>query len=265
MAFKASDYLITPVDLYHGIVALFRLSPMGWVKLILVLGTFFVARHYGVGFIDAGFLTFLIATFAYNIEALVPLSFALASLLLIVLIMILGPHTEYVNETTWPEPIAVWVYYFLAIGVLKQMKDVLMDRREGDQKGKADTGDGIVEGEGEFIPRPNPASIPPVTLYFRAPASPASPQKAKATSTQSTQPATVSVPRTPPARVSPTTERTSAWSEPATTTPPTTRSKVHTARRETYGGKYIVEEKGNHISIRSKQKHKLKHEHSHHH
>ncbi len=131
MAFKVTDYILTPMDLYHGIRALLKLSLMGWVRLILVVGAYFVARHYGASIIDAGFITFLVVTFTYDIEARIPLSLALGALILIVLILTLGPHTEFINETTWPEPIAVWVYYFLAIGVLKQMKDVL-----GGERGK---------------------------------------------------------------------------------------------------------------------------------
>jgi hypothetical protein len=123
MAFKATDYLITPHDVWLLVLALFRMSLRDTFKLLLVLCVGFVAEHYGVGFVDILFIIFLVGVFIYDISARVPISLALGLLILIVLVMLVGPHTEFVNETTWPEPIAVWVYYSLAIGVLKQMKD----------------------------------------------------------------------------------------------------------------------------------------------
>lgn len=128
MAFKATDYLILPSDVFHLIRALLRMPLIGWMKLLLLIGGYFFAVHFGADTIDALFVVFLIAMFAYNIDAKISISLALILLVSIVLTMLLGPYVEFINETTWPEAIAVWVYYFLAIGVFKQMKDMFMER-----------------------------------------------------------------------------------------------------------------------------------------
>ncbi len=134
MSFKASDYLITPKDFFLLFRSLFRLSLFLWAKIIVLVGAFFLATHFGAGTVDALFILFFVAVFIFNIEARVPISLALFFLVAIVLIMLLGPYTEYVNETTWPEAIAVWVYYLLAIGVLKQTKDLFASRGESEEE-----------------------------------------------------------------------------------------------------------------------------------
>lgn len=129
MASKATDFLITPRDLWKLLQLLFHMSILGWVKLLALIGAYFAARYFGVGFVDTIFAVFAVAVFAYNLDARIPIVSALIGLGFIVLILIIGPHTQALNETTWPEPIAVWVYYFLAIGVAKQMKDMFVARR----------------------------------------------------------------------------------------------------------------------------------------
>jgi hypothetical protein len=130
MSFKATDYVITPADLFRAIRALFRLSWRDWVR-ILVVGAILALlwKMYGVDLSDLAFIGLFLSVFAWNLDARIPIGGALAGLVLIMAIMLVGPHTEYVNETTWPEVVAVWVYYFLVIGVLKQVKDVFMEGR----------------------------------------------------------------------------------------------------------------------------------------
>lgn len=141
MSFKATDYLITPRDVWVLFKALFGLSFFGWVKLVLLIGAFFLARHYGADVVDAFFCAYLVGVFAYDMDARISISGALGLLVLIMVIMVVGPYTEFVNETTWPEPIAVWVYYLLAIGVMKQIKDTYISRDCEDGSGEEEGND----------------------------------------------------------------------------------------------------------------------------
>ncbi len=124
MAFNATDYIITPRDIFLFLKSFLR-SGRDRVKLALLVAVFLAALLFGAGVVNALFLAYFFSVFAYDIAARISLSLALLLLVLIVFVMLIGPYTEFINDTTWPEPMSVWVYYFLAIGVLTQLKEMV--------------------------------------------------------------------------------------------------------------------------------------------
>ena len=132
MAFKATDFLITPSDIPRAIRGLFHMSWGGWIRLGLFIAAFFAIRHFGMDIDDAFFALFFAAIFLWDIDGRVPVSGAIGFLVLIVLIKVIGPYTQEVNETTWPEVIAVWVFYLLSTGVLKYVWDHMRGKEGAD-------------------------------------------------------------------------------------------------------------------------------------
>jgi hypothetical protein len=130
MAFKATDFLITPSDIPRAVRWLFGMSWGGWLRLALFVGAVFAIRHFGMDVDDALFALFFVAVFLWDIDGRIPVSGALIFIVLIILIKLLGPYTQILNETTWPEAIAVWVFYLLSIGVLKFVWDHMRGKDE---------------------------------------------------------------------------------------------------------------------------------------
>ena len=123
MAFRAMDYFITPRDLSKLLRSLMHISGRNLLK-IFSLGIFcFVLKYFGISVENGLFVVGLLIVFLWNIDARLPIGSALAMLIAIILVLLVGPHTEFINETTWPEAMAVWVYFFLVIGVAKQIFD----------------------------------------------------------------------------------------------------------------------------------------------
>ena len=117
------DYVITPRDLLRLLRSLMHISRQSVLK-IFALGIFcYLLKYFGMGFENGLFAVGLIVVFLWNIDAKLPIGGALATLIAIILVLLIGPHTEFINETTWPEAMAVWVYFLLAIGVAKQIFD----------------------------------------------------------------------------------------------------------------------------------------------
>jgi len=72
---------------------------------------------------------FIVALFWWNIDSRLPIGFALA---LLILIMILSAikQASFINaniQDSFLESIAVWVYFFLVIGVFKQIVECKME------------------------------------------------------------------------------------------------------------------------------------------
>lgn len=134
MPFRATDFLITPSD---GIAVLryFRdLSLSGWVRMFVLTLSTFIAYHFGVSLTNTVFLFILLWVFLFNVDARAPIKAALVCLVLIIVLLLLGKYVESIDADAWSESIAVWVYYFLAIGVLKQVKDHVLTDADGEEK-----------------------------------------------------------------------------------------------------------------------------------
>jgi hypothetical protein len=123
MAFKATDYLITPKDIWGLGNYLLDLTGKQWLYLCLIGAIVFFAHHYDVGATNLVFLGILLWVFLFDVDARVPLKGALVSLLLIIVLVIAGKYSPYIDGDAWSEQVAVWVYFFLSIGVIKQVKD----------------------------------------------------------------------------------------------------------------------------------------------
>jgi hypothetical protein len=131
---RLSDYTFTPRDFGQLFVGLFRrlrhADLLDWIGIVL-LGAFTVGLHTytALGYDDIFFWVFAAWIFYFDLDARVSIGCALAGLITIPLLLFLG-DLGYAFGETGSEEVAVWVYFFLVIGVVKQVWDSIQDSRE---------------------------------------------------------------------------------------------------------------------------------------
>jgi len=86
--------------------------------IILVLGLFIFTK---LTSIDIFFWAFFISMFYWHIDSRVSIGGALVGLVAVMILTILGNWKLFTNAQNWSETVAVWVYFFLVIGVVKQI------------------------------------------------------------------------------------------------------------------------------------------------
>jgi hypothetical protein len=137
--FRASDYLLTPRDVYSWlaqVVARISWRDAAGVFIILYVGLYgrFV---FNVSWQGTFFLCFIAALVYWRLDSRVAISLALAGLVCIPLLLILFNQTILLTGQYWAERVAVWVYYFLVIGVLKQIAEYMASQRRQSKKKKS--------------------------------------------------------------------------------------------------------------------------------
>lgn len=128
-----SEYLFGPQDFWLLIRWAYRrargFSRMTWLKL----GAIFLVELillFGTEFGPQGlfFWGFVLATFLFDWDDRVPITFALAGLILIPFLLILKQYTALILADLWAEEVAVWVFFFLVIGVVRQAYEIWRER-----------------------------------------------------------------------------------------------------------------------------------------
>ncbi len=125
-------YFFLPTDF---LLLLWRGIRFAWRERLRVASVSIVAivAWYGMGAGVEGtaFLAFLAAVFAWDLDGRVSIGAGLACLVLIVVLQALIQSGVLLLFEESTETVAVWAYYFLCIGVLKQLVDLV---REGRRK-----------------------------------------------------------------------------------------------------------------------------------
>ncbi|PID52291.1 MAG: hypothetical protein CR972_02340 [Candidatus Moraniibacteriota bacterium] len=79
--------------------------------------------------IDIFFWTFFLSLFYWHIDSRVSIGGALACLLAIPVLLIAENNFGYINGGVWAEEVAVWAYFFLVIGVVKQIYEYIWESK----------------------------------------------------------------------------------------------------------------------------------------
>lgn len=117
------EYFFTPKDVFRFLRLIYAwLNFKNAVGLagVLVLTVIFY-QGWGLSFESSVFLTYLIATLYWWIDARVALGFGIGCLVLIPVFLILNQWGVLPEGENLAEDIAVWAYYFLVIGVIRQI------------------------------------------------------------------------------------------------------------------------------------------------
>lgn len=80
--------------------------------------------------IDIFFWIFFFSMFWWNIDGRVSIGFALVFLITIPILLALHQYAGVAHSEAWAEMVAVWVYFFLAIGVMKQVWEMAWEKKE---------------------------------------------------------------------------------------------------------------------------------------
>ncbi|QQR50349.1 hypothetical protein IPF86_00290 [Candidatus Nomurabacteria bacterium] len=113
---RLTDYLLTPGDVYGWLTTLHKRDYIGagLVALVVVLGTVVLSFEGGV------FLAFATALFYWHIDSRFAITCALVCLILIPILLILTKFMFVITDAT-AERVATFAFYFLSIGVIKQI------------------------------------------------------------------------------------------------------------------------------------------------
>lgn len=130
--FKIKNYILTPKDLY--------IIVKGWTKkmiiwdysgIILILALSFILVYlWALPLEPIIFWLFILAIVYWNLDSRISIGLALACLITIPFLLILFNKNILLAGEDWAEQVAVWAYYFLVIGVVKQIVEYAMENRE---------------------------------------------------------------------------------------------------------------------------------------
>jgi len=155
--FKIKNYILTPSDIYKGALHLVeRVGLKDIIGLVVLLGLFFVFQNYFEWQADSSlFMIFWIALFFWNLDSRISIAGALVCLVFCPILLILENNYGFVMGEIWAEQSAVWAYYFLVIGVTKQIWEFRKENAE--EKEELETDEETAEDvqlELEQIPSP---------------------------------------------------------------------------------------------------------------
>ncbi|MCK5123114.1 MAG: hypothetical protein KAQ87_03125 [Candidatus Pacebacteria bacterium] len=130
--FKTKDYILTPVDLHRGILHLVKKAgPKDIIGLAVLAGLFVFFRNYLEWQIDSSlFMLFWIALFYWKLDSRISIAGALACLISCPILLILFEKDILLLGEEYAEQAAVWAYYFLVIGVIKQIWEFRKESKE---------------------------------------------------------------------------------------------------------------------------------------
>lgn len=97
-----------------------------WLRpVLLLIPTLLLFGLTSLTSVEIFFWMFFLSVFIWNLDSRIAIGGALAGLLVIMLLSIIELFNTPDTFAFWREEIAVWTYYFLVIGVLKQLWDVV--------------------------------------------------------------------------------------------------------------------------------------------
>ncbi len=111
----------------HWLPAWVRHTLGACIVIGLVLGLFIFTS---LTSIDIFFWVFSFSLFWWNIDGRVSIAFALAFLITIPILLALHQYADMSGTEAWAEVVAVWVYFFLAIGVMKQVWEMAWEKKD---------------------------------------------------------------------------------------------------------------------------------------
>jgi hypothetical protein len=121
--FRLKDYIFVPKDFLDLIKKLWTWSHFtDWMGIIILAVYFFVFGY----IFDASpeplfFIAFILAMIYWSMDSRVSIALALACLVSIPVMQVLYNKNILFQGEIWSEKVAVWAYYFLVIGVVKQI------------------------------------------------------------------------------------------------------------------------------------------------
>jgi hypothetical protein len=125
---RLSDYLITPKDVWKAFRKLFSVlkkmtvrDVIGVILTIVLMGVLF--RNLAYFSEGVFFWPFFFVMLYWDLDSRISIGAALAGLVAIMIASIFA-NANVAFMQSWPETIAVWVYFFLVIGVVKQIWDM---------------------------------------------------------------------------------------------------------------------------------------------
>lgn len=128
--FKIKDYILVPKDFGFFLKKLWQKADytdfLGIFLLViyaLVFGWFF-----SVSIEPLFFFGFIIAVIYWRMDSRVSIALALVCLVLTPLCLFLFEKNFLFQGEIWAEKLAVWAYFFLVIGVVKQMFELKSER-----------------------------------------------------------------------------------------------------------------------------------------
>ncbi len=132
--FKLKDYIFTPKDAWKLFRKLFFVVKKS-TKRDVVGGVLFVVIAFGLfhfanfTFEGVFFWLFFFVLVFWNLDSRISIGAALVGLIIVAILNAMSNRgTSFV--VGWDEKVAVWVYFFLVIGVAKQMIEFKMESRK---------------------------------------------------------------------------------------------------------------------------------------
>ena len=141
--FKIKDYILTPIDIYRGVLHLIKNAGLkDIIGLAVLAGLFVFFRNYLEWQTDSSlFMIFWIALFFWNLDSRISIAGALVCLISCPILLILFEKDILLLGEEYAEQSAVWAYYFLVIGVTKQIwefrKESAEEKEEPETEEKA--------------------------------------------------------------------------------------------------------------------------------
>lgn len=125
-----SEYFITIKDFYRlirkMIVGVSITTIIGEVLMVAWIVVMFFVLHWPLEAIF--FVSFFVALVYWNIEGRVSIGIGLICLVLIVIMQLLVDVLVSLPLQQLSENLAVWAFYFLALGVLKQIYELILEQ-----------------------------------------------------------------------------------------------------------------------------------------
>ena len=121
--FKLSDYILNLNDLREAALYFLKKITLRNIAEIFVLIILFFIFKYNLEWqTDSSlFMLFWIALFYWNLDSRISIGMGLVSLLSCPILLYLSKNFGLIMGEIWAEQMAVWTYYFLVIGVTKQI------------------------------------------------------------------------------------------------------------------------------------------------
>ncbi|MCK9378674.1 MAG: hypothetical protein M0P97_00835 [Candidatus Moranbacteria bacterium] len=133
--FKLKDYIFMPEDAGNFFRKLFlsvknstrRDKVGGAFFFIIALGLFYFANFTLEGIF---FWLFFFVLVFWNLDSRISIGAALVGLVIIPILLALANRNILPVGEAWAEQVAVWVYFFLVIGVVKQIIEFKIENRK---------------------------------------------------------------------------------------------------------------------------------------
>lgn len=131
--FKVGKYTVVPRNSIFGVFLIKLFTPpvkhwLGTFLVLMIVSSLFWTT--ALTSADIFFVVFIFVTFFWNIEGRYSIGFSLLCLVLIMTLLLINQFTSLESTETWSEIIAVWTYYFLVIGIVKQSWDLFREPKE---------------------------------------------------------------------------------------------------------------------------------------